>query len=407
MSLLRIINQIRSHQLEAYRYVSQHRTSWKKRVPYEAIIDRQALTTWTYSRTSGRQQVAQRPIRLSPTDMIYYSSSQRRSFAIARVRHEFKEISNATILVKRTTEIWNLSGDGSWARVQRAQVDAAIQQDANQTIETITIVHIENEEHVGQAHVTYNDAGNSDHWAAIGPTFPTDYRWTKTQHIIGDSRKKSSIDYIIGPTANSEDVALRMRCVELRGLDAQLWNDENVTIEKVMSILNPVQVSTYSFPSPRRKKDFRKFPSESIARYGNLNFYHLRDEFKTLAGENLQELATSENGMIVVSIPTKCALSFPDEKGNFVAKDISPGIYAVAHATDDTGTIFEKRLRAISMLDQYRLQIDVTRYDYLTVIDIDLEEITDEEFNSHRVGTKVDVDTDIVTEGDSLFDRLG
>jgi hypothetical protein len=40
-------------------------------------------------------------------------------------------------------------------------------------------------------------------------------------------------------------------------------------------------------------------------------------------------------------------------------------------------------------------------------MDIDLEEITDEEFNSHRVGTKVDVDTDIVTEGDSLFDRLG
>lgn len=406
MSLLRIINQVRSQQNEAYRYVSQHRTSWKKRVPYDTIIERQSLQTWNYSRTGGRQQVAQRPIRLSPTDTIYYSSSQRRSFAIARVRHEFKEISDATILVKRTTEIWNLSGDGSWSRVQRAQVDAAIQQDASQTIETITIVHIENEEHVGQGYVTYNDTDNNRHWAAIGPTFPTDYRWTKTQHVIGDSRKKSSVDYIVGPNQNSEHVALRTRCVELRGLDAQLWNDESVTIEKVMSILNPVQVSTYSFPSPRRKKDFRKLPSESIG-YGRLNFYYLREEFKTMAGDNLQELATSENGMIVVSIPTKCALSFPDERGNFVAKDISPGIYAVEHATVDTGSIYDKRLRALLMLDQYRLQIDVTRYDYLTVMDIDLEEITDEEFNSHRVGTKVDVDTDIVTEGDSLFDRLG
>ena len=406
MSLLRIINQIRS-QNEGYQYVRQHRTSWKKRVPYEAIIDRQPLTTWNYSRTSGRRQVAQRPIRISPTDMIYYSSSQRRSFAIARVRHEFKEINDATVLVKRTTEIWNLSGDGSWSRVQQTQVDAAIQQDANQTIETIMIVHIDNEAHVGRTNVTYNDAGSHQHWAAVGPTFPTDYRWTKTQHVTGDSRKKSEMDYIVGPNQNSEVVALRMRCVELRGLDAQLWNDENLTIEKVMSILNPIQVSTYSFPSPRRKKDFRKFPSESISRYGNLNFYHLRDEFKTMAGESLQELATSENGMIVVSIPTKCALSFPDERGNFVAKDISPGIYAVAHAAVDTGSIYEKRLRALSILDQYRLQIDVTRYDYLTVMDIDLEEITDEEFNSHRVGTKVDVDTDIVTEGDSLFDRLG
>ena len=406
MSLLETINEIRSQQSEAYRYVSQHRTSWKRRIPYETIIDRQSLTTWDYSRTSGRQQVAQRPIRLSPTDMIYHSSSQRRSFAIARVRHEFKEISDTTILVKRTTEIWNLSGDGRWSRVTRAQVDAAIQQDASQTIETITIVHIEGEEYVGQGYVTYND-GSSRHWAAIGPTFPTAYRWTRTQHIIGDSRKKSSMDYIVGPDQNSEHVSLRIRCVEIRGLDAQLWNDENVTIEKVMSILNPVQVSTYSFPSPRRKKDFRKFPSESIARYGNLNFYHLRDEFKTMAGENLQELASSENGMIVVSIPTKCALSFPDESGNFVAKDISPGIYAVEHATVDSGSIFDKRLRALLRLDQYRLQIDVTRYDYLTVMDIDLEEITDEEFNSHRVGTKVDVDTDIVTEGDSLFDRLG
>ena len=406
MSLLRIINQIRS-QNEGYRYQSHHRTSWKKRVPYEAIIDRQALTTWNYSRSSGRQQVAQRAIKISPTDVIYHSSSQRRTFAIARVTHEFKEVNASTILFKKTTEIWNLSGDGSWSRVQRAQVDAAIQQDANQTIETIMIVHIDNEEDVSLENVTYNDRENAQHWAQMGRTFPTDYRWTKTQHIIGDSRKKTNMDYIVGPSQNSETVRLRMRCVELRGLDAQLWNDENVTIERVMSILNPVQVSTYSFPSPRRKKDFRKFPSESVSRYGYLNFYHLRDEFKTMAGENLQDLATSENGMIVVSIPTKCALSFPDERGNFVAKDISPGIYAVAHAAIDTGSIYEKRLRALSILDQYRLQIDVTRYDYLTVMDIDLDEITDEEFNSHRVGTKVDVDTDIVTEGDSLFDRLG
>ena len=404
MSLLRIINRIRSQSSDT-RYVSKHRNSWKNVVPYKGIVDRTALTQWQYNTRTGRTATPAQGYWINPCDVVYHSSSRRRSFSVARIRYEFKEVDTTTVLVRQTTEIWSIPGDNSWNRIQRAEVDQILTTDASKTIVTTTAIHADHEEDVVVDDITIHQQNTSR--ALIGRRWGQSYRWATTKEIIGDTKRRGESDFSISPNDDRSIISSRFRSVELRGLDAQLWNDDNLTVDKIMAILEPTLTVEYVFPSNVRKKDHRDFNAKSVTRYGDLLFGYIRDEVKMASGDSLQNLAMSERGLIIVSIPTKCALSYPDEGGNIVAKDIEPGTYHVHPAVHDTGSIYDKRLRTLSLLGRYRLQIEVSRFDYLTVMDINQDSTTDDEFDSHRIGAEVDVDTSIVTESDSLFDRLG
>jgi len=69
-------------------------------------------------------------------------------------------------------------------------------------------------------------------------------------------------------------------------------------------------------------------------------------------------------------------------------------------------SIFDRRTSILNTQSRYRLEVELGRHDFLTVIDIDSDNITEEGFDSHRVGSKVEIETDITSEDDSLMDRL-
>ena len=162
----------------------------------------------------------------------------------------------------------------------------------------------------------------------------------------------------------------------------------------------------YFNPTIKRKKYDMLYPDLETRDYGSLTFQRIGDPEKMSASETLADIAESRGHRILVTINQKSDLLYP-EGGDIVSELINPGIYVVSEPLGSGKmSIFDRRTSILNTLSRYRLEVELGRHDFLTVIDIDSDNITEEGFDSHRVGSKVEIETDITSEDDSLMDRL-
>ena len=67
----------------------------------------------------------------------------------------------------------------------------------------------------------------------------------------------------------------------------------------------------------------------------------------------------------------------------------------------------EQRLSVINELNNYKIEFDLNRYDFLTVVDIDNDILTKDEGSLGRIGSIETIDGLSTSESDSLLDRIG
>ena len=107
-----------------------------------------------------------------------------------------------------------------------------------------------------------------------------------------------------------------------------------------------------------------------------------------------------------MSIPEKCLVAFPRD-GQFVSHEVDSGVYAIRSLGNMEGSIHEQRFNVIAELRTYRIEFDLNRYDFLTVIDIDNDVLTKNEGSLGRIGSIETIDGTSTSESDSLLDRIG
>ena len=71
------------------------------------------------------------------------------------------------------------------------------------------------------------------------------------------------------------------------------------------------------------------------------------------------------------------------------------------------GSIKEQRFNVLAELQNYRIEFDFNRYDFLTVVDIDNNILTNDEGSLGRIGSIETIDGKSTSESDSLLDRIG
>jgi len=398
MSLLSIIEETRSANPGFHTRNTHGGARWRKSLLLESFLTVQATrrALWTPGR-SERSTTFHRGAGINLLDKQRYDNYYRRQNAyVCQTTYQFQEVAFNAVLVERTVRTWVLPRNdrNQWQRVSEADINATLRNDPISTETAHFGLVVEDGEWLSPSNVEYQDGA-----IFLGPlangstdvhTFRSETPGTRT------TPAKSSLN----ATRNREEQECLITAMQLRGLNAQLWGKEDITIEELNAAMS-IQEEEFTFPRIVRKA-VRHFKStDDTVRYGELEFTRYGEANKIVATDTLFDAADADQRLIMVTIPTKCAL-----RHLRTAKDFESGIYVVTANYRQKESIYSRRLFILTALRNYRMEVDVNRYDFLTVMDIDLEEVTEDEFNSHRVGTQVDIDLGIVSRDDSLLDRI-
>ena len=125
-----------------------------------------------------------------------------------------------------------------------------------------------------------------------------------------------------------------------------------------------------------------------------------------VSGDSLYDVYRNDGINIVVSIPEKCSITFPRD-GQLVSNEIDSGVFAVRSLLQTDESVYEQRLATLTIMESYRIEFDLNRYDFLTVVDIDNNILTTDDGSLGRIGSIETIDGQSTSESDSLLDRVG
>ena len=355
-------------------------------------------TSWNSRQTRRHEYV--RHIGLDLHDFTGAPRYQRRGARILQCQYEFKEISDDCVLVKRTNTIWTMaSAEGRYTQVNDSMVTAALS--GTPSVVEAQYFAILTTPRMRPAQYTADDTGQKNR-LYLG--LETELQENKLNVITAS--KTTPSEYVVSLKSAGSSAEELMIIKELRGMSAKLWNQEDVTHDAVVRILNPSASASYSLPSSIKRKKIQWHLSQETFNAGNLTFSKMDMVPPLVSGENLRDIHRNEGINIVVSIPEKCLITFPRE-GQMVSQEVEGGVYAIQHTNIiDVGGIFDRRLLVIQALAQYRIEFDLNRYDFLTVLDIDTDILTTTDGSLGRIGSIEEIDGQTNSENESLLDRI-
>ena len=399
-------------------YVYKHGSKWvgdfrkstfahKRSNEVSYYVDSSGNRTTRWDRRQTRRTEYIRPIGINLHDFIGAGRYQRRSSKILRCEYEFVEVSATCVLVKRTNRIWNLPNpSGRYSQVTDSMVRNAMQESPNVVEEQIFALLVSENTLPEQYEQVENARNLQQQSLFLGPlaklnaNYPTQIRATKTTPA-----KYHSSMFLAGEDTENSYVIIK----ELRGSAAKLWSKEGVSHEEVSRLLRPSEQETaaYTLPKKPKRKKIKWHESEETFSCGSLVFSKMDIEPPLISGDTLYDVYRNEGINIIVSIPEKCLITFPRD-GQLVSHEVDSGVFAIRSLTNmDNASIRDQRLSVINELNNYKIEFDLNRYDFLTVVDIDNDILTKDEGSLGRIGSIETIDGLSTSESDSLLDRIG
>lgn len=361
--------------------------------------------SWNSRQTRRNEYV--RHIGVDLHDFIGAGRYQRRSSKILRCEYEFVEVSTTCVLVKRTNTIWKLPNPtGRYSQVTDQMVATAIQGSPSVVEEQIFALLVsentlpstfsqaqDNPRNLQQQslYLGVEQELNNSHIQPTHATKTTPAQFSASMVLKG---QKEEHGYVI--------------IKELRGAAAKLWSKEGVSQQEVSRLLRPSRDETnaYTLPGKPKRKKIEWHESKETFSCGSLQFSKMNAEPPLVSGDSLYDVYRNEGINIVVSIPEKCLITFPRD-GQFVSHEVDSGVFAIRSLSTMEGSIKEQRFNVLAELQNYRIEFDLNRYDFLTVVDIDNNILTNDEGSLGRIGSIETIDGKSTSESDSLLDRIG
>ena len=360
-------------------------------------------SNWNSRQTRREEYV--RNLGIDLHDFIGAPTYGRNSSKVLECEYEFKEISANCVLIKRTNTIWNLPRPtGRYERITDAQVTAARRGTPNVVEEQIFALLID--DGLKPSAYVINENARNTQQRSLYLGLEVKLTGNSQNHIRGD--KTTPAEHSV--TLQSSEVADKVMIIkELRGSSAKFWNQENIDEQAITRVLRPSESSGYILPSKdtvkRKKIQWHENDANSFT-VGDLQFSKMDAKPQLTAGDTLHDIYRSEGINIILSIPEKCMISFPRD-GEQVSHEIDSGVFAVRTMIGSQGSIYNQRLGTLERLRSYRIEFDLTRYDFLTVVDIDTNVITTTDGSLSRIGSTEEINEQIVSEDESLLDRIG
>lgn len=398
-------------------YIYKHGSKWvndfrkstfahKRNNVISYYVDSNGNRSTRWDRRHQRRNEYVRPIGVDLHDFVGSGRYQRRSSKVLRCEYEFVEVSTTCVLVKRTNTIWNLSNPtGRFSQVTDQMVSTAMQETPSVVEEQIFAL-LASRNALPEEYERPENARNLQQQSlflgpdqALNSAYPTRVKGTKTT----PAEFNSSL-FLQGEDKEHSYVIVK----ELRGAAAKLWSKEGVTHEEVSRLLRPSNNGTpaYTLPEKPKRKKIKWHESEETFNCGSLKFSKMNLQPPLISGDTLYDIYRNDGINIIVSIPEKCLVAFPRD-GQFVSHEIDSGVYAIRSLSSMEGSIHEQRLNVIAELRTYRIEFDLNRYDFLSVIDIDNDILTKSEGSLGRIGSIETIDGQSTSESDSLLDRIG
>lgn len=398
-------------------YIYKHGSKWvgdyrkstfahKRNNVISYYVDSSGSRTQRWGPRQTRRQEYVRPIGINLHDFVGSGRYQRRSSKILRCEYEFVEVSTTCVLVKRTNTIWNLTNpSGRFSQVTDQMVSTAMQENPN-VIEEQMFALLVSRNALPEEYEREENARNLQQQSlflgpaeALSNAYPKRVKATKTT----PAEFNASIS-LQGEEEEHGYVIIK----ELRGAAAKLWSKEGVTHEEVSRLLRPPKDGTPAFTLPEKpkRKKIKWHESEETFNCGSLKFSKMNLQPPLISGDSLYDIYRNHGINIIVSIPEKCLVAFPRD-GQFVSHEVDSGVYAIRSLGNMEGSIHEQRFNVIAELRTYRIEFDLNRYDFLTVIDIDNDVLTKNEGSLGRIGSIETIDGTSTSESDSLLDRIG
>lgn len=409
MSLIDILNNFRRDPPEMNDFDLQYGAKWFNEIIHSGLLirranqssywtDRNGNRTTNYRERVNRGAEWHRSVAIGIRDRTISSRYHRSSSKICRISHEMKSLNDTTVLVKRTLTVWKIppSQTGNrYSAVQTAEITNAMTATPTSTLDQLFLVSAD------AALVTPIHRSDYD---ILGPKLGLTTEHTiNWQQVNATKTKPSSLTagFKVGPGSIG-----KIRSIELRGLDAKIWNATEVSDREIRAIINPSQVTTYSIPTIKRKKVKWNIDENESLSLGALIFTKLDQKPTVAIGDTLFDAFTSQGKDIVCSIPEKCLLNYP-KNGKMVSTEIEPGVYALVVEGMQGKDIAAARGMVLELLSHYRIEYDFNRMDFLSVIDIgNGGDQTEQEGSLGRVASIEDFDGHITSQDRSLLDRI-
>lgn len=344
--------------------------------------DGRSMSAW--SRNGRRQEIAVRNIGLEIRDRIVASNYLRSNSRVARFTHEFKEVSNECVLVKRIVTVWKFPQNegGSWRRVTTQNIRDAMDQDIWKVEEHTFAVIIPETLHPRQDDPEMVLQGENPN-----PTTQTIHGMSHLWfgHLNSDGASKSPVARLIVRQGNKtttsqaysrqdEDEEKLIVIEELRGLSAMAWLNPDCTEQQVRSMLTVKDSNTrevYELPSIKRKKKIcEHWNDENETSLGELVFSKLNDNYFPGGGNNLLELYVNIDAEIICYIGNKTSIAhiMGDDR---ISVNLPKGTYAIRRNDWDVDDSYSRRRHAvIEQLVYYQVTMSVDRMDILSTSDI-------------------------------------
>lgn len=396
-------------------YIYKHGSKWLSDLRKSTFAHRRNnMTTYyvdsagnrslSWNRNQTRRTAYVRHIGIDLHDFIGAPRYQRSQGKILRCRYEFKEVSASCVIVKRTNTIWKLPNPtGRYQQVTDQMVATAMQGTSSVVEEQIFAIRTTGDilpDEFSQAQDNPRNLYQQSLYLGIEEEILN----SQCKHTKGGKTTCAEFTANFDTKDRSKTGSIKIK--ELRGSAAKLWSQEVTSDEDVRNILEPASSSSYSYPESAPRKKIRWHESDETFVCGDLMFSKMNTDPPLVSGDSLRQMYRNNGIDITVSIPEKCLITFPRE-GETVSLEVDSGVFSVRTLTYDSEGIYAQRLAVLQTLGRYRIEFDLDRYDFLTVVDIDNNVLTTDEGSLGRIGSIESIDGQITSESESLLNRIG
>ena len=321
-----------------------------------------------------------------PYELKYMQRKRSNSVALRRDL-EVKYIDDNTLLMKVTSDFFNMQDGPSPGRWNYDDSDATHSVTNNDSIKNTEEIYLISADET-------MSITTEDNILVIG--------------AAGDHTKTKTGDKI---TFRDSD-GLNLLCIELKGANAKLWDEASA--EKVQHILSP-ETATYNSPSfeekPRKGllKSARMGTSLDIA---ELVLHKVSDEVKLSNVTGKLTTALDISSLIISCNLCKGAvLTYTESSGETVSRDIEAGTYTILlHKMNSKSLNLSKyRKKVLQIAERVTLDFTVNRLDFLSALDLEKDEIRIDSNLEGRVdsGASIAIDSDVESvDTDKMVGRV-
>lgn len=370
-------------------------------------VDNNGNRSRNWNSRHARRTEYVRHIGINLHDFIGAPRYQRRAGKILRCGYEFVEISATCVLVKRTNTIWKLPNPtGRYAQVNDQMVATAIQENPS-VVEEQVFALLVSENVLPSNYVCQFDDPRNLQQQSLYLGLEEKLKNSNSQ-VHSKATKTAPALYAANFSTETSNISGYVIIKELRGAAAKLWSKEGVSHQEISILLRPSESenTSYSLPTSVKRKKIQWHESTETFTCGSLKFSKMNLNPPLISGDSLYDVYRNDGINIVVSIPEKCLITFPRD-GQFVSNEVDNGVFAIRSLTNMQGSILDQRLSVLQELENYKIEFDLNRYDFLTVVDIDNNILTNDEGSLGRIGSIETIDGKSTSESDSLLDRIG